>query len=141
MKVSDIMTKNVIGISAEESAEVAARTLTHYNIGALPVCAADGKVCGVVTDRDLVIRCMAAGKLPSQTKVKTVMTGQVLSVSPDAETAAAAQLMASRQIRRLPVVDQGKICGIISLGDIARQEENQNLAGAALNGITSNVQK
>ena len=54
MKVSDIMTKNVIKIHPDESAEVAARTLTHYNIGALPVCTDDGKLCGMVTDRDLV---------------------------------------------------------------------------------------
>ena len=141
MKVSDIMTKNVIGISPEESAEVAARTLTHYNIGALPVCAVDGRLCGLVTDRDLVIRCMASGKQPAETKVKTVMTGQVLSVSPDMDAAAAAQLMGSKQIRRLPVVEKGKVCGMISLGDIARREENQKLAAEALNSITSNVQK
>ncbi len=141
MKVSDIMTKNVIGISPEESAEVAARTLTHYNIGALPVCGDDGKLCGLVTDRDLVIRCMASGKQPTQTKVRNVMTGQVLSVNPDMEASAAAQLMGSRQVRRLPVVENGKLCGMISLGDIARREENQNLAAQALNGITSNVQK
>ena len=141
MKVSDIMTKNVIGISSEESAEVAARTLTHYNIGALPVQGSDGKLCGLVTDRDLVIRCMALGKLPNQTKVKNIMTGQVLSVGPDTDAAAAAQLMGSRQIRRLPVVDQGKLCGMISLADIARKEENQNLAADALSSIASNVQK
>lgn len=141
MKVSDIMTKNVIRISPEESAEVAARTLTHYNIGALPVCGSDGRLCGVVTDRDLVIRCMASGKLPTQTAVKNVMTGQVLSVEPDMDASAAAQLMGSRQVRRLPVVENGKLCGMISLGDIARQNSEQLLAAQALNGITANVQK
>lgn len=141
MKVSDIMTKNVIRISPEESAEVAARTLTHYNIGALPVCGSDGRLCGVVTDRDLVIRCMASGKQPTQTAVKNVMTGQVLSVEPDMDASAAAQLMGSRQIRRLPVVENGKLCGMISLGDIARQNSEQLLAAQALNGITANVQR
>ena len=141
MKVSEIMSKNVIGIHPEESAEVAARTLTHYNIGALPVQNSDGKLCGLVTDRDLVIRCMASGKLPNQTKVKNIMTGQVLCVRPDTDASAAAQLMGNRQIRRLPVVDQGKLCGMISLGDIARSRENQNLAAEALSGIASNVQK
>ena len=141
MKVSELMTKNVIGISPEESAEVAARMLTHYNIGALPVCGADGKLCGMVTDRDLVIRCMASGKMPSQTKVRTLMTGKIVSVSPDADAANAAHLMGSRQIRRLPVVENGKVCGMISLGDIARREENQDIAAQALNGVTSGVQK
>lgn len=141
MKVSDIMTKNVIRISPEESAEVAARTLTHYNIGALPVCGSDGRLCGVVTDRDLVIRCMASGKQPTQTAVKNVMTGQVLSVEPNMDASAAAQLMGSRQVRRLPVVENGKLCGMISLGDIARQNSEQLLAAQALNSITANVQR
>ena len=140
MKVSELMTKNVIGISPEESAEVAARTLTHYNIGMLPVCS-NGKLCGVVTDRDLVIRCMALGKQPAQTKVKELMTGKTLSVSPDMDAETAAQLMGSKQLRRLPVVGEGKLCGIVSLGDIARREENQYLTAQALNSITSNVQK
>ena len=82
MKVRDIMTKSVIQISPGESAEVAARTLTHYNIGALPVCGGDGKLCGVVTDRDLVTRCMASGRTPAQTTVREVMTNTVRSVQP-----------------------------------------------------------
>ena len=65
MKVRDIMTHSVIGIAAEESVEVAARQLAHYNIGALPVLDKTGKVCGMVTDRDLVIRCVASGQQPS----------------------------------------------------------------------------
>ena len=62
MKVRDIMTKPAIHVGPLESVEVAARTLTQYNIGILPVCGTDGKVCGLVTDRDLVTRCMAAEK-------------------------------------------------------------------------------
>ena len=141
MKVRDIMTQNVIGIGPEESAEVAARTLTHYNIGVLPVCSSDGKLCGVLTDRDLVIRCMASGRQPAQTPVKNIMTGQVLSVTPDMDASAAAQLMGSRQIRRLPVVEQGKVCGMVSLGDIAVRQGEKNLAAEALNGITANVRR
>ena len=90
MKIKDIMTRGAVTVNAEESVEVAARTLTQYNIGALPVCGRDGRICGMVTDRDLVIRCMAAGKQPSQTKVREVMTGQVVSVKPDMELGAAA---------------------------------------------------
>ena len=141
MKVSDIMTKNVIGISPEESAEVAARTLAHFNIGMLPVCSSKGTLCGVVTDRDLVIRCMASGKQPSGTKVRDLMTGQLLCVNPEMEASAAAQLMGSKQLRRLPVVDNGKLCGMVSLADIACKEENQTLAAQALNGISSNVKR
>ena len=65
MKLRELMTQNVIRIHPEEPVEVAARTLTQYNIGALPVCGRDGQLYGMVTDRDLVIRCMAAGRSPS----------------------------------------------------------------------------
>ena len=141
MKVSDIMTKNVVKISPEESVEVAARALNHYNIGALPVCGADGKLCGMVTDRDLVIRCMAADKPASETTVRQVMTGQVLSVKPDMDAGVAAHLMGRQQVRRLPVVENGRLCGMISLGDIACREEGVMDAADALTDITSGIRK
>ena len=139
MKVSDIMTKSVVKISPDESVEVAARTLTHYNIGALPVCGSDGKVCGMVTDRDLVMRCVAANKPVAQTTVRQVMTGQVLSVKPDMDAAVAAHLMGRQQVRRLPVVENGKLCGMISLGDIACREESVMDAADALQDIASGI--
>ena len=139
MKVSDIMTKNVIKIHPDESAEVAARTLTHYNIGALPVCTDDGKLCGVVTDRDLVIRCMAANMPASQTKVRQLMTGQVISVQPDMDASVAAHLMGRQQVRRLPVVENGKLCGMVSLGDMACRDDSVMDAADALSDITSNI--
>ena len=67
MKVKEVMTPRVIQISSDESAAVAARTLTHYNIGALPVCSGDGKLFVMVTDRDLVTRCIASGRQPAST--------------------------------------------------------------------------
>ena len=141
MKVSDIMTKDVVKISPEESVEVAARTLTHYNIGALLVCNSHGKLCGIVTDRDLVIRCMAANKLAANTSVRQVMTNQLVSVAPGTDVSAAAQLMGNKQIRRLPVVEQGKLCGMVSLGDIAGQKQMNSQAANALSHIASNVKK
>lgn len=138
MKVQDIMTKNPIHISPVESAEVAARTLAQYNIGFLPVCGNDGKLCGLVTDRDLVTRCMASGKSPAQTTVREIMTGQITSVKPDMEVGVAAHLMGRQQVRRLPVVDNGKLCGIIGLGDMAKREESIMDAADALTDITSN---
>lgn len=141
MKVSDIMTKNVVKIDPEESVEVAARTLTHYNIGALPVCGRDGKLCGMVTDRDLVIRCMAANKMAADTTVRQVMTSQVLSVTPDMDAGVAAHLMGRQQVRRLPVVDNGRLCGMLSLGDLACQEEGIMDAADALTDITAGIRK
>lgn len=139
MKVRDIMTKPAIHVSPTESVEVAARTLTHYNIGILPVCGTDGKLCGLVTDRDLVTRCMASGRTAAQTTVRDVMTNQVTSVQPDMEAGVAAHLMGRCQVRRLPVVENGKLCGMVSLGDLAKREESVMDAADALTDITSNI--
>ena len=102
MKLREIMTDTVIRIHPEESVEVAARTLARCNIGMLPVCGGDGRLCGVVTDRDLVTRCIAAGKEPTRTAVREVMTANVVSAARNMDTVAAAQLMGRQLIRRLP---------------------------------------
>ena len=139
MKIRDIMSTPVIRIHPEETVAVAARTLAHYNIGALPVCDRAGKLCGVVTDRDLVTRCLAAGRKPENTKVGDVMTGQVVSAAPDMDTGVAAHLMGRQQIRRLPVVENGKLCGMVSLGDLAVREQSNPDAADALEDISKNI--
>lgn len=139
MKVKDVMTSRVIRISPEENAAVAARTLTHYNIGVLPVCGGDGKLCGVLTDRDIVTRCLASGRRAEETPVRGIMTNQVVSVSPETDVSAAASLMARQQVRRLPVVRDGEICGMVSLGDLSQCEQSAPDATDALAEITSNV--
>ena len=139
MKVKELMTQPVIHIAPGESVAVAARTLTHYNIGALPVCGAGGQLCGMVTDRDLVTRCVAAGKDPGKVTVREVMTGKVACASPDMEIGVAAHLMGSQQVRRLPVVEGGRLCGMLSLGDLSKQEDSIMDAADALADVTSNI--
>ena len=134
------MTPNVVRIHPEEPVAVAARTLTQYNIGALPVCGRDGQVYGMVTDRDLVTRCMASGRQADVMKVRDVMTGGVVSVGPDMDASVAAHLMGRQQVRRLPVVENGRLCGIVSLGDLTKTEENAIDAADALTEITANIQ-
>ena len=138
MKLRQVMTNPVIRIHPEESAAVAARMLTHYNIGILPVCGSDGKVCGLVTDRDLVTRCMASGGTADM-KVRDVMTSNLVTALPDMEAGLAAGLMGRKQIRRLPVVEKGRLCGMVSLGDLANREESIYDAGDALAEISSNI--
>ena len=139
MKVRDVMTSPAIAIHDNESLSVAARTLTHYNIGVLPVQGQNGKICGVITDRDIVTRCLAANRSAENTTVAEIMTSQVLSVEPDMDAGAAAHLMGRQQVRRLPVVEQGKLCGMLSLGDLAQQEEMAYDAGDALADISSQI--
>ena len=141
MKVRDIMTKHVIGVSPEETVAVAARTLTQHNVGALPVCGSDGKLCGMITDRDLVTRCLAAGRSPAQTSVRQVMTKQVVSAQPDMDVGVAAHLMGRQQIRRLPVTENGKLCGMVTLGDMAVSEDCVMDAADALTDIASNISR
>ena len=139
MKLREIMTNPVIRIHPDESVSVAARMLTHYNIGILPVCGNDGRLQGLVTDRDIVTRCLASGRSPAATSVKEVMTSRVVFARPDTDTARAASLMGSQQIRRLPVVENGKLCGMVSLGDLAMQDETAYDAGDALAEISASL--
>ena len=136
MKIREVMTSPVIRIGADETVEVAARTLAHYNIGALPVCGSDGRLRGLVTDRDLVTRCIAAGRNPGNTKVSQIMSGSVVGIPPDLDTEDAAEIMGRRQIRRLPVLENEKLCGMVSLGDLTRAEVD---AGQALSQISANI--
>ena len=139
MKLCDIMTKPVIRISPEESVAVAARTLTHYNIGAMPVCGSDGRLGGMLTARDIVPRCLAAGRSPSATSVKDIMTTKRYVARPEMDASVAAGLMGREQIRRLPVMDNGKLCGMVSLGDLATREGTGIDAGDALSEISMNL--
>ena len=139
MKVEELMTQQVITIRPEESVAVAARTLAGRNIGALPVCSGDGKICGMVTDRDLVIRCLAAQLPPETTPVRQIMTGRVISVNPDTEADKAAHLMGKEQIRRLPVTENGRLCGMVSLADLVSSRENSASAAAALQQISTGI--
>ena len=139
MKIREVMSTPAIRIHPEETVSVAARMLERSNIGALPVCGSDGRMCGMLTDRDIVVRCLAAGKSPSATPVKAVMTTGVVSAQPDMDVGLAAGLMGRRQIRRLPVLENGKLCGIVSLGDLALKEESCIDAGNALTEISDHL--
>ena len=138
MKVGELMSAPALWVGANETAEIAARTMTQYNIGALPVCGADGSLCGMLTDRDLVIRCIAAGKSPAATRISQIMTANVSCADPRMEASVAAHLMGRIQVRRLPVVENGKLSGMIALADLARWEESFPDAADALGDISEN---
>ena len=139
MKLREVMSKSVVRIQPDETVTVAARLLEHNNIGAMPVCGTDGRLCGMLTDRDIVTRCLAAGKSPQNTSVREIMTGKVYVARPDMEVSVAAGLMGREQIRRLPVMENGKLCGIVSLGDLAIKEGTKAEAGGALVEISSHL--
>lgn len=135
------MNGNVISIAPEESASLAARLLNRYNVGALPVCG-DGQILrGILTDRDIVMRCVAADGDPEHTPVKEIMTRNVATVLPEDDVRNAARLMASKQVRRLPVVENGKLVGMLSLGDMAKSQMFDMEASKALSEISANIKR
>ena len=141
MQVKDLMSSGVITITPDENASLAARLLARHNIGALPVCTCEGSLRGILTDRDIVLRCIAAESQPENTLVRDIMTKNVVSVSPEDDLREATRLMASEQIRRLPVVENGTIVGMLSLGDLAKTQMFDMEASKALREIPSNLKK
>lgn len=118
MKVKDIMTKNVAYVNPAASLVETAQLMQKHNVGVIPVCDRNG-VVGIVTDRDIVVRNIASGKNPQQTQVKDVMTPGVQTVTPEMDINEVTRLMSSNQIRRVPVVDNNTLVGIVALGDVA----------------------
>ena len=141
MQVRDLMNQSVVSIDPSESAALAARLLARHNLGSLPVCGEDGGLRGIVTDRDIVLRCVAAEEDPAQTQVKDIMTRNCAVVSPDDDAAEAARMMAVKQVRRLPVLEAGKVVGMVSLGDLAKCGACEMEAGEALSEISENIQR
>ncbi|WP_053219789.1 CBS domain-containing protein [Virgibacillus senegalensis] len=138
-KLREIMTTDLSVCSADDTLTEAAKIMTDHNVGAVPVCGANQELLGMITDRDLVVRGLARDKSTS-TKVSDVMSGKLYSVSPDTSVQEASSLMAEKQIRRLPVVEKGKLTGIVSLGDLALEEKSNLAAGHALEEISERPQ-
>lgn len=135
-KISDVMTYNVTVVSPDESVEEAAEKMRALDVGSFPVCNGE-KVVGVITDRDIAIRAVADGSHPSETKVKDIMTPEIVYVFEDQDILEAARLMELKQIRRLIVLDRSKqLKGIVSLGDISLQQQDRELSGEILREVS-----
>ena len=135
------MNQKVITVEPTASAALAARLLSRYNVGALPVCTPDKRLRGIVTDRDIVLRCVAAEDDPAQTPVRDIMSRSPATLTPTQDVHAAAMTMAAHQVRRLPVVENSKVVGIVSLGDLAKSHRYDMEAAQALSEISENIVK
>ena len=141
MFVRDLMNSAVVSITPEESAALAARLLSRHDLGSLPVCGQNGRLVGIVTDRDIILRCVAAGEDPSRVPVQDIMSRAPVTIAPGDDIHAAARQMAARQVRRLPVVDGGKVVGMVSLGDLAKCRACDMEAAEALSEISENIHR
>jgi CBS domain-containing protein len=142
MQVQEIMTTAVQCCTPEDSARKAAELMREADSGVIPVLrsAEDPLVIGIVTDRDLCMSVIAEGRDPNAVPVSECMTNEVVSCKVEDDVERAADLMAEKQIRRLPVVDdRGAIFGIISLADIAQSQEDDSEVAGALHDISEST--
>ena len=141
MKVCDLMSTRVVSIGEDEPVSAAARLLKRANVGALPVCDAKRRLRGILTDRDIVTRCVAPGGDPEHTPVREIMSRGVVTCAPFEELDAVVKRMGEDQVRRLPVLDEGRLVGVMTLCDMARNCNCDMEAAAALAEITSNLRR
>ncbi|WP_066318040.1 CBS domain-containing protein [Bacillus sp. FJAT-29814] len=133
-RIRDIMTDDIECCTLLDNVYEVAVKMKELNVGAIPIVDED-KLVGMITDRDIVIRGVAE-KHPGSTKVEDIMSDNLITVTPEATSRDAAKLMAEHQIRRLPVVENGKLVGIVSLGDFAIRELTDDQAKQALTEIS-----
>ena len=125
MQVKDIMTKDVVIADTNDTIIDVAKLMAHHNIGCVPVTENGEKVLGVITDRDIVVEMTKNSYDPYNTLASTIMSDNVYYVRPEVEVKFAFDLMRKQQVRRLPVLDNGKLLGMITLGDLAVAANNQ----------------
>jgi CBS domain-containing protein len=124
--VGEVMTKNPVALSADRSVVDAARAMSDMRIGTVVVM--DGnKPCGIVTDRDITVRAVATGSDPVTTKLADICSKDVVAVRPDQPVEDAVQMMKAHDVKRVLVMTESKLEGIVSLGDLAREGDDEDV--------------
>ena len=122
MNISEVMATNVVTLDAKSTAAEAARMMKERDIGDVVVREAD-RVCGIVTDRDIVVRAVAEDKNPQNVTLADICSHDLVTLAPTDSVSDAARVMSERAVRRVPVVENGKAVGIVSLGDLAIERD------------------
>jgi CBS domain-containing protein len=135
--IRDIMSTDLKTVTLKNNVFDIAMLMKKHDIGFVPV-VESGKLLGVVTDRDLVVRGFA-NKRTDATAVEDVMSKEIMSITPDMSIEDAANQMANQKIRRLPVVENGALVGVVALADLAVRKSSEENAGQALSEISENV--
>ncbi|GFZ32891.1 CBS domain-containing protein [Clostridium zeae] len=135
MKARDIMSKSVVSLSSNDTIERAATLMKEYDIGSVPVCDSD-KVIGIVTDRDIALRAVSSSSHTSSDSVKNIMTTNPVTASPDMSLEDLSRIMSQQQIRRIPIVENQRLVGVVSLGDLATEPQADQKAGHSLSDIS-----
>ena len=124
----DIMHAGAECLGERETVAQAARRMRDLDVGALPVCGDDGRLSGIVTDRDIVLKCVATGSCSGTVTVGDLAKSELFTIGPDASTGQVLQVMEEHRIRRLPVIDNDELVGMISEADLARHLPDQSVA-------------
>ena len=135
-KVRDVMTPGPIGVDYYQSIGEAARTMRDWGVGAVLV-VSNGSLCGLITDLDLVVRAVAEARGTDE-PVGPLSSGNLIGVDADADAGEAARLMREHAVRRLPVIEDGQVTGMVSLGDLALRDDPASVL-AELSRVTANV--
>jgi len=133
-KVSEVMSRDCVTVGMDESIQQIAVKMKEHDIGFMPILEGR-KLVGVVTDRDLAIRGYANNH-PGSSPIRNMISSDVSTISPNASIDEAAKLMAKEQIRRLPVVENGELVGVLAIGDLAVRDRFDDEAGEALSRIS-----
>ena len=139
MNIREVMTPNPRTVSPNDSIQNAACIMRDEDAGAVPV-VDNGRAVGIVTDRDIVVRAVAEGGQLNR-PVRDIVTGSLVAATPDMSTREAAELMSEHQIRRLPVVENDRLVGIVSIGDLAVKEGKDGRIGDTLQHISEGVKE
>jgi CBS domain-containing protein len=128
-RIAEVMTIDPVAMENNIDLQTAARAMRDNDIGDVVVTKPDGSLCGIVTDRDIVVRAIAAGFDPTTTTLDDVCSHRLLTVGPDDPVATAVSVMEEHAIRRLPVVDHGSLIGFVSIGDLAVERHPESALG------------
>ena len=136
MKVKDCMCHEVAYLTPESTIQDCAKLMCNKHVGCIPVCDANKTIVGLVTDRDLILRSIACDKDVKTTNASDIMTGNVCTCTQDEHITDAENKMATNQIRRIPVTDNGKVVGMISIGDLTDSEISDEIIGEVVTEIS-----
>lgn len=126
--LSQVMTTDPISLTHDQTVTDAATRMARSDVGSVLV-QRDGDLLGIVTDRDLVVRCLADGKDPAQVKLDSLCTDELVTMAPDSSLKDAVDTMREKKVRRVPVVENGHAVGIVSLGDLAVMLDRESALG------------
>lgn len=127
--IHEVMTTDPICLSTSTTLADTARAMRDGNVGDVLVLDENRRLCGIVTDRDIVVRGLATGRDPDSTKLAEICSAEVATLSPSDHVEDAVRIMSEQAVRRIPVVDDGRVVGIVAIGDLAiERDPNSALA-------------